>query len=123
MLGTGLGPEWLGSATVLTALIAAWWVASNAAWVSPVFLPTPQATWESLVEGLNLRGNGQGELLAFTVATVNRMAAGWLLASAFGVLLGTMMGVSSTVRAWVQLTLEFIRPLPASALPPLAISV
>ncbi|MDQ0588543.1 ABC transporter permease [Variovorax paradoxus] len=117
----------LGSLAVLSALIALWWMASNAGWVSRVFLPTPQATFASLLEGLNLtgpNGNGDhGELLAFTQATVGRMVQGWLLASLFGVLLGAAIGVSPAVRAWVQPTLEFIRPLPASALLPLAISI
>jgi sulfonate transport system permease protein len=115
--------EWLGSAAVLAALIAIWWAASSAGWVSRVFLPTPQATLASLAEGFNLSGNGNGELLAFTLATVSRMVEGWLLASLFGVLLGAAIGVSPAVRAWVQPTLEFIRPLPASALLPLAISM
>jgi ABC-type nitrate/sulfonate/bicarbonate transport system permease component len=117
----------LGSVGVLLALVALWWVASNAGWVSRVFLPTPQATFASLLEGLNLSGgsggNGNGELLGFTQATVGRMIEGWLLASLFGVLLGAAIGVSPAVRAWVQPTLEFIRPLPASALLPLAISI
>ncbi|MET3392841.1 ABC-type nitrate/sulfonate/bicarbonate transport system permease component [Variovorax sp. 1140] len=115
----------VGSLGVLLALVALWWIASNAGWVSRVFLPTPQATFASLLEGLNLSGsgNGSGELLGFTRATVGRMIEGWLLASLFGVLLGAAIGVSPSVRAWVQPTLEFIRPLPASALLPLAISI
>lgn len=115
----------VGSLGVLLALVALWWIASNAGWVSRVFLPTPQATFASLLEGLNLSGsgNGGGDLLGFTRATVGRMIEGWLLASLFGVLLGAAIGVSPSVRAWVQPTLEFIRPLPASALLPLAISI
>ncbi len=115
--------DWLGSAAVLATLVALWWVASSSGWVSRVFLPTPQATLESLAEGLNLGGKGDGELLAFTLATVGRMLEGWLLASLVGVLLGAAIGVSPAVRTWVQPTLEFIRPLPASALLPLAISI
>ncbi|HEY4069126.1 MAG TPA: ABC transporter permease [Burkholderiaceae bacterium] len=114
---------WLGSASILAALIALWWITSNAGWVSRVFLPTPQATLASLAEGLNFGGGGHGELLSFTLATVSRMLLGWLLASLFGVVLGAAIGVSPAVRAWVQPTLEFIRPLPASALLPLAISI
>ena len=118
---------WLGSLAVLAALIALWWLASTAGWVSRVFLPSPQATLASLAEGLNLignsDGNGNGELLAFTLATLSRMVQGWLLASLIGVLLGAAIGVSPAVRAWVQPTLEFVRPLPASALLPLAISI
>ena len=113
----------LASAAVLAALVALWWAASSAGWVSRVFLPTPQAALASLAEGLNLNGQGNGELLAFMLATVSRMLEGWLLASLFGALLGAAIGVSAAVRAWVQPTLEFIRPLPASALLPLAISI
>ena len=108
---------WIGSAGVLAALLALWWTASNAGWVSRVFLPTPEATLASLSEGL------RGDLLDYTLATVRRMLEGWLLASIFGVVLGAAIGVSPAVRAWVQPTLEFIRPLPASALLPLAISI
>jgi ABC-type nitrate/sulfonate/bicarbonate transport system permease component len=111
-----LGP-WIGSAGVLAALVALWWAASHAGWVSRVFLPTPEATAASLAEGL------RGDLLGYTLETVGRMLEGWLLASAFGVVLGAAIGVSPSVRAWVQPTLEFIRPLPASALLPLAISI
>jgi len=109
--------RWIGSAGVLAALVALWWAASNAGWVSRVFLPTPEATAASLAEGL------RGDLLGYTLATVGRMLEGWLLASVFGVMLGAAIGVSPSVRAWVQPTLEFIRPLPASALLPLAISI
>ena len=111
-----LGP-WIGSAGVLAALVALWWAASHAGWVSRVFLPTPEATAASLAEGL------RGDLFGYTLATVGRMLEGWLLASVFGVVLGAAIGVSPSVRAWVQPTLEFIRPLPASALLPLAISI
>lgn len=114
---------WLPSAAVFAGLLACWWLASNAGWVSRVFLPTPEATLLSLAEGLNLTGSGNGELLAFTQATVARMLQGWLLASLIGVALGALIGTSAAARAWLQPTLEFVRPLPASALLPLAISI
>jgi ABC-type nitrate/sulfonate/bicarbonate transport system permease component len=69
-----------------------------------------------------LWGSG-GELAGFALGTLERMVLGWLLASLAGVALGAVIGMSATVRAWVQPTLEFIRPLPASAVIPLAISV
>lgn len=108
----------LESGALLLALLALWWMASHRAWVSQVFLPTPEATAVSLVEGMV-----GGELAGFTRSTVGRMLMGWLLASLAGVLLGAMIGMSARVRAWVQPTLEFLRPLPASALLPLAISI
>ena len=104
---------------LLLAWVALWWLASHGGWVSRVFLPTPEATWGSLLEGL---GQG-GELAAFTWSTLGRMLLGWLQASLLGVGLGVLIGSSATARQWLQPTLEFIRPLPASAVMPLAISI
>lgn len=106
------------SCFLLFCIILMWWALSTAGWVSRVFLPSPQATWGSLLEGLK-----DGELLAFAWATVSRMALGWVLASVVGIALGALIGMSSTARAYLQPTFEFIRPLPASALLPLAISI
>jgi ABC-type nitrate/sulfonate/bicarbonate transport system permease component len=114
---------WLGSAVLLLVLLALWWLASHAGWISRVFLPTPEATLASLAEGLNLQGRGQGELAAFTWQTVQRMLLGWLLASLAGIVLGALVGLSAAARAWLLPLLEFVRPLPASAVMPLAIAI
>lgn len=116
---------WLGSAAVLGAVLALWALASNLGWVSRVFLPTPQATWAALAEGFNLRGsgNGSGQLAGWTLDTTARMLQGWLLASLAGVALGVLIGASARARAWLQPLLEFVRPLPASAVLPLAIAI
>ncbi|MBS7807167.1 ABC transporter permease [Variovorax sp. PCZ-1] len=108
----------LPSVALLLALIALWWLASHAQWVSKVFLPTPEATWGSLMEGMQ-----KGDLLAFTGETIQRMFWGWVLASAAGIALGALIGSSSALRSWIGPTLEFIRPLPASAVLPLAIAI
>jgi ABC-type nitrate/sulfonate/bicarbonate transport system permease component len=102
----------------LVLLAALWWAASHGGWVSRAFLPTPEATWASLAEGL-----AEGELLAFSAATVTRMLLGWGLACVAGVLLGCLIGLSARARAWLLPTLEGLRPLPASAVMPLAIAV
>lgn len=102
----------------LAALVALWWLCSHAQWVSKVFLPTPEATWISLVEGMR-----DGDLLAFTGETVQRMLWGWVLASAAGIVLGALIGSSEALRNWIGPTLEFIRPMPASTVLPLAIAV
>ena len=107
-----------GSVALLAAVVGLWWLASHRQWVSKVFLPTPEATAAALIEGLTT-----GELAGFTAATVMRMALGWLLASVLGIALGAVIGASATARTWLQPTLEFLRPLPASALLPLAIAV
>ena len=116
---------WLGvvrstwpALALLAALLALWWFATHAQWVSKAFVPTPEATWASLVEGWR-----EGELAAQTAATAQRMAAGFVLASLLGVALGALIGSSARAREWIAPTLEFIRPLPASAVLPLAIAI
>lgn len=114
---------------LLLLLLLLWWLATHGQWVSKAFVPTPEATLDSLAQGLGLvrsatgSGDGDGVLAGFTLATCGRMLAGWLLATALGIALGSAIGVSAAARAWLQPTLEFIRPLPASAVMPLAISI
>ncbi len=106
------------SLALLGALVGLWWLAAHGQWVSRAFLPTPEATLERLASGLL-----QGDLAAYTAATVGRMLGGWLLASLLGVALGALIGSSAAARAWLQPTFEFMRPLPASAVLPLAIAL
>lgn len=108
---------WPASLGLLAALLALWWAASQTGWFSPAFLPTPEATAASLVEGL------RGELLGASLATIGRLLLGWLLAALAGIVLGAAIASSAALRPWVQPTLEFLRPLPASAVMPLAIAL
>lgn len=110
---------WLAGSFAVTALLVLLWQhAADQRWVSPVFLPGPDRAWAALVDGL-LRG----ELLPKLGGTVERMIWGWLLASLIGVALGAVIGSSAAARAWLQPMLEFLRPLPASAIVPVAIAL
>jgi sulfonate transport system permease protein len=111
--------DWAGSFAVLAAMLGLWWLASHLQWVSKVFLPTPEATVQALADGLR----ADGALLTQSWETLLRMVEGWLLACLAGIVLGAMIGTSAAARAWLQPLLEFIRPLPASAIMPLAISI
>ena len=101
---------------VLMALLALWWFASHGEWVSRVFMPTPEATWESLLKGFsNEVGADAADLRVASWQTFVRMLLGWGLASLIGVALGVLIGMSVVARQWIAPTLEFLRPLPASA--------
>lgn len=102
----------------LIALLLVWHVVTAAELISRVFLPSPAATLAALEWGLV-----KGDLLPQTLATINRMVQGWLLASFVAIAIGSLIGVSSVARAYIQPTLEFLRPLPASAIIPVAISI
>lgn len=108
----------LASVGVGLLFILLWYVIARARLVSPVFLPGPERAWDALVYGLT-----EGDLGAKTAATIERMIYGWLLASLLGIVLGAAIGVSQAARAYVEPTLEFLRPLPASAMMPVAIAL
>ena len=106
---------------VLLALVALWWAASHGGWVSRVFLPTPEATLAQPARRPGTAANWP----AFTLRhRAGAWSIGWLLASLLGVALGALIGMlGDGARLDLQPTLEFVRPLPASAVLPLAISL
>ncbi len=97
-------------------LLLLWHTVAAARLVSPVFLPAPARVFDEL--GLQLR---EGSLLEPLSATTWRMALGWALASCAGVCLGGLIGASPPARSYLSPMLEFMRPLPASAIIPVAI--
>lgn len=106
------------SLAVTLGLLLVWALLAHTEWVSPIFLPAPAATFDALIEGL-LRG----DLLSLALGTIERMIYGWALASLIGIALGALIGTSATLRAWLQPMLEVVRPLPASAVMPIAIAL
>lgn len=103
---------------VLTLFVAGWGEVAALKWISPVFLPTPLRAWTAL-----LRGFGSGDLAAKLMGTIGHMLGGWLIASVLGIALGALIGSSRAARDYVGPTLEFLRPLPASAVIPVAIAI
>ena len=108
----------LGSFVVGIGFIYGWQAIADAKLVSPVFLPGPDRAWTALMRGFN-----SGILEAKLLGTVERMIYGWLLASLLGVALGTLIGISPWARRIFGPTLEFLCPLPSSAIIPLAIAL
>jgi ABC-type nitrate/sulfonate/bicarbonate transport system permease component len=104
---------------VVVALLVAFWQAiANAKLVSPVYLPGPDRAWAALLHGVTT-----SDLGAKLLGTIEHMIEGWLLASIAGVALGALIGSSRQAHAFIGPTLEFLRPLPASAIIPLAIAI
>ncbi len=107
----------IGGLLIGVAIVLIWKYVADARIISPVILPGPGAAWNALVRGI-----GTGVLSSQIVATVERMFFGWLLASLAGVALGAAIGISPTAKAYFAPMLEFLRPLPASAVIPVAIA-
>jgi ABC-type nitrate/sulfonate/bicarbonate transport system permease component len=108
----------LASLGVLAALIALWAEIAALKLVPPLFLPAPLRAGQALIAGFS-----RGDLTNKLEGTLAHMAAGWLVASLIGVALGGLIGSSGRARDYVAPTLEFLRPLPASAVIPVAIAI
>lgn len=109
---------YVASFAFLVMLFGLWnWIAAMRI-VSPVFLPPPEMAFRSILRGLST-----GDLVEKFLATVKRMAIGWFVASLVGILIGAVVGSSSRARAYLGATLEALRPLPASAVMPVAIAL
>ena len=98
------------------ALVALWQGVAEFRLVSPVFLPSPARAVEEII--LRIEDATLWEPL---LATTRRMIVGWLLASVAGIALGAAIGLSRLARELLEPSLEFLRPLPASAMIPVAV--
>jgi len=104
----------IGTVAVALALIGLWQLGANAGLISPVFFPGPDRAFDALWDQL------QGGDFWFAFGeTLRRMTLGFVSAGIVGVVAGSAIGLSGRLRAYVEPTLEFIRPLPASAVIPL----
>jgi len=108
----------LMSFAVAIAIVAIWQAVANAGIISPLFLPGPDRAWTSLVSGIS-----SGVLVRQTLGTLQHMFLGWLVASIIAIALGSLIGTYRIMRDLTGPLLEFLRPLPASAIIPLAIAV
>ncbi|MBR1220311.1 ABC transporter permease [Bradyrhizobium sp. U87765 SZCCT0131] len=106
------------SFAVAAGVVVLWQTIADLRLVSPVFLPGPDRAFASLV-----RGFSTGDLFDKLLGTLQHMAVGWLLASFIGIALGALIGSSRAMRVYVAPTLEVLRPLPVSAVIPVAIAL
>jgi ABC-type nitrate/sulfonate/bicarbonate transport system permease component len=112
-------PYWRAASLVIAGgFIALWQFIADQRWISPVFLPGPDRAWASLV-----RGFSGGELWSKLLGTLEHMVYGWFAASVAGIALGAMIGSSGWMRSYVAPSLELLRPLPVSAIIPVAIAM
>ena len=106
------------SFAVAAGFVGVWQAIANLRLVSPVFLPGPDRAWASLIVGFT-----SGDLWTKLQGTLGHMAYGWFIASIAGIALGAMIGSSRAIRSYVAPSLEFLRPLPVSAIIPVAIAM
>lgn len=108
----------IASFAFAASLVVAWQLVANAQLISPIFLPGPDRAWAALVNGFTDRG-----LSGKLIGTLRHMTFGWLAASIAAIALGSLIGSSRRARIYVAPSLEFLRPLPVSAIIPVAIAL
>jgi len=106
----------VGATLFAAALLLLWQILADAGVISPIFFPSPSRTFGELYTQV-----ADGALWQPLGATALRMTYGWVLASLLGVVLGAIIGSARVARDFLEPILEFMRPLPASAIIPVAI--
>ncbi len=97
-------------------LLAVWSFLTYGKYVSPLFLPAPDAIITSAVTLFT-----EFDLVTDILVSVGRVTAGFVLAAIIGVPLGILMGSLKMFEALVEPLLGFLRYMPASAFIPLFI--
>jgi taurine transport system permease protein len=108
------------SIVTIAVLLLAWAVVTNAGWIKPLFLPSPQAVFQQFMEYLTGAANDK-PLWQHFVASVGRVFAAFALAVVTAVPVGIAMGMSRVARGIFDPPIEFYRPLPPLSYLPLII--
>nr|WP_319563585.1 ABC transporter permease subunit [uncultured Rhodoferax sp.] len=116
----GEGSSMTISVVTIGVLFTLWWIVTEAGWVKPLFLPSPQAVWQQFVLYASGQANDQ-PLWQHLSASLLRVVSAFVLACLTAIPLGIAMGCSRVVRGIFDPPLEFYRPLPPLAYLPLII--
>jgi sulfonate transport system permease protein len=106
----------IGSLIVLALVLGLWQLVSATDMISRVFLPPVGDALGALLTQIE-----DGSLAQAVLGTTGRMLIGFVFAVIVGCGVGLLIGLSPTARAYIEPSLEFLRPLPASAIIPVAI--
>ncbi|MEN5399518.1 ABC transporter permease [Achromobacter xylosoxidans] len=100
------------------ALYVVWDLVVRLQLVSPVLLPTPDATLVALAKGM-----AGGPLLGDFLASVSRTLQAFVIAGVIGVPLGVLLGSNEKAYRSVEFLVDFFRSTPSSALIPLFLMI
>src|SRR4051812_19323599 len=98
------------------AFFVLWQVAVKREWLNPALFPSPFEIGEALMVLWS-----DNQVQRDTAASLGRIASGYALGSAVGIVLGGLLGRSATLLALSNPLLQMARAIPALALVPLVI--
>ncbi|WP_454674114.1 ABC transporter permease [Achromobacter pestifer] len=110
-------PDWLRQAAYTAApwllpltLIVLWQTGASQGWISPQVLPPPAFVWDTLRDLAT-----SGDLWLNTRASLQRVLVGFAVGGSLGLLLGTGMGLSRKLEAYVLPTFNALVQIPVLA--------
>ncbi|HOM12339.1 MAG TPA: ABC transporter permease subunit [Rubrivivax sp.] len=109
----------IATSTVVVLLLL-WVVVTNAGWIKPLFLPSPQAVFAKFIS-VSTEGFAGATLLEHTLTSLYRVFGAFALACITAIPIGVLMGVSRVARGIFDPPIEFYRPLPPLAYLPMVI--
>jgi taurine transport system permease protein len=108
------------SVITVIGLLVLWWVATERAWLPPLFLPSPESIIRRFLEAA--KGDVGGTTIAGHFAwSMFRVFSAFALAVVTAVPIGIAMGVSRYMRGIFDPPIEFYRPLPPLSYLPLVV--
>lgn len=116
--GEGFAPRARRHIAGLTfaAIVGAWWLASSRGWISESHLPHPADVLAGIADMAR-----DGTLGRHLAASLERLALGWSIGAAAGVVVGLAVGLSSLARSSLLPVVSALFPIPKIALLPLFI--
>jgi sulfonate transport system permease protein len=99
-------------------LLGLWTLATERGWAPPQLLPPPRLVLETIVDLLE-----SGDLFLNYAISLGRVAAGFLVGSVLGALIGTAMGLSPRFERYVYPTFNAMSQVPVLGWLPLAMMV
>ena len=108
------------SVVTVILILTAWTVVTNMGWIKPIFLPSPQATFQQFYEYLTGVANDK-PLWQHFAASLLRVFAAFFLACLLAIPVGIAMGMSRVWRGIFDPPIELYRPLPPLSYLPLII--
>ncbi len=98
------------------SLLLIWYWATRQQWVPEQILPSPALVWESFLSLIE-----SGELQDNLGISLFRLFVGFGIGAVSGLLIGVLLAISPSVRAYLGLTFEVLRHIPTLVLIPMLI--